>query len=293
MSEQVFSKPLVSIVIVVFNAGRVVSQAIESVLAQNYPFKELVVIDGKSTNQTLDYIEPYKNRLGYFVSESDLGIYDAMNKGIAAARGKWIYFLGADDVLADANVLTNIFEKYTGRNAGILYGDVRFKSDNRIFGGARTYQQLIEKNISHQAIFYQKKVFDTVGKYNLRYKILADYDLNLRIFKNEDILKEYIPINICLYNDRGGASNICIDRSFFEDKLNYFLSQEKISVTNSLLQQYYFYTGYCIITQDRKLRGFAYCFRSFIKGPRKIFYVLIFIKFILAYCGIGKKIKIV
>lgn len=285
--------PIISVIIVVYNAHTTIEASLKSVLSQSYEARELVIIDGASTDGTLDIIEKYKNKLGYFVSEKDAGIYDAMNKAIQAAKGDWLYFLGSDDMLFDNEVLSKIFELSEIEQADFIYGDVKLKSNNQLYGGSRTFASLIEKNINHQAIFYRKHIFGRVGNYNLKYKVLADYDLNLRIFENNSILKNYLPITVCLFNDKGGASNITIDSSFFADKLLQFSCNAGLAVSKATLQQYYFYTGFVLLMRDKNLEGLKYCLQAFTAGPRKIFYSLIFIKFLLGYLGLGKKIKIV
>ncbi len=285
--------PLISIIIVVYNAHTTIEASLQSVLSQRYEGRELVIIDGGSTDGTLDIIAKYQNKLGYFMSEKDKGIYDAMNKGIEVAKGDWFYFLGSDDVLFDNEVLSKIFERADIDQADFIYGDVKLKSNNQLYGGSRTFASLIEKNINHQAIFYKKDLFDSVGNYNRKYKVLADYDLNLRIFENEDILKNYLPIPVCLFNDKGGASNISIDSAFFADKLRQFSGNTNLPFSKATLQQYYFYTGFVWLMRDKNAKGLLYCLQAFIAGPRKFFYSLVFVKLLLSYVGLGKKIKIV
>src|SRR2546426_834552 len=103
------NQPLLSIVIVVYNAGSTLKHAIESVLNQTYKNIELIIIDGGSNDNTLQIINNYSSQIGYFISEKDNGIYDAMNKGILAAKGDWILFLGADDILYRPDIITDIF----------------------------------------------------------------------------------------------------------------------------------------------------------------------------------------
>jgi len=286
------SMPLVSVVIVVYNAAGTLSQAIESVTSQTYSNRELVIIDGKSNDGSLEVIQTHKKNIAYFISEKDNGVYDAMNKGIAAAKGEWIYFLGADDILHDKLVLQNVFSSAGISGADFLYGNTRLMVGNRIIGGSRTYRQLIDANISHQAIFYQRNIFSRIGNYDLRYRILADYDLNLRIFKDEQIRKKYLDINICLFNNKGGLSNTTIDLPFFSEKLACFIQEEKMPPNDPLLQQYNFFTGIGLLFGKKKLSGMSFCFRSFTSGRKKIFYILVFVKFALSFAGLGKKIKI-
>ena len=285
--------PLVSVIIVVYNAHQTIAGAIESVLSQTYTNRELVIIDGGSNDGTLQVLEQYSQQFACYVSEKDSGIYDAMNKGVKAAKGEWLYFLGSDDVLYNKEVLSQMFSRHEVSDVDFLYGNVRFSSNNEIFGGERSYQELIAKNINHQAIFYKKNIFERIGLYDLGYKVLADYDLNLRVFREPGIIKKYVPLDICLFNNKGGTSNITIDTNFFADKLSYFLGVEKFPPGSPFLQQYYFYTGYVMLVKQKKFAGLSYCLRAFTSGPRKIFYILVFVKFILGHLGIGKKIKIV
>jgi glycosyltransferase involved in cell wall biosynthesis len=286
------SAPLVSVILVVYNAEATLRQAIESVARQSYVNCELVVIDGKSTDGSVGIIQSFKQEIAYFVSEKDAGVYDAMNKGIAAAKGEWIYFLGADDIFYDEHVLDKIFISANISGAGFIYGNTKLLSGNGVIGGSRTYRQLIDANISHQAIFYHKNIFRTLGVYDLRYKVLADYDLNLRIFRDQSISKQYLDINVCIFNDKGGLSNTTIDHNFFSDKLSYFIREEKMPPRDPLLQQYNFYTGISLLFGKKNLKGLSYCLRAFTSGRKKIFYILVFVKFALSFAGLGKKIKI-
>jgi len=283
----------ISVITVTYNAAATLEHAIKSVLAQTYPHVEYIIIDGESSDGTVQILEKYKQELSYCISEKDNGIYDAMNKGIAAAQGDWIYFLGADDVFYDKDVLKKAFDTPGIQEADFVYGNTRLKSNGSFFGASRTYYQLIGRNINHQAIFYKRSIFAQVGLYDLSYKVLADYDLNLRIFREESLVKKYIPLDISIFNDQGGASNIKIDNIFFRDKLSYFKEVEQLQENDPMLQQYYFYTGFVELFRDKQMKGVSKCLRAFTYGPRKIFYIAVFIKFALSYVGIGKKMKII
>lgn len=283
----------ISVIIATHNAATTLEQAITSVVNQSYPNKELIIIDGGSSDNTLNIIKQYSSSISYYVSEKDKGIYDALNKGIDAATGEWLYFLGADDMLMNEDVFGKVFNEEKSAHPDFIYGNTRLRSNNKIIGGARTYHELIRRNISHQAVFYNKNIFTSIGRYDTKYKILADYDLNLKVFKDEKIKKKYIDMDICLFNDKGGASNITIDSSFFKDKLAYFRNIERFSSAHPALQQYNFYYGIVQLIRDKKTAGFRYCIRSFISGDRKVFYILVFIKFLLGAMGLLKKIKFV
>jgi len=181
--------PLISIVIPVFNAGKTLQSTIESVLNQSYKNIELIIVDGESVDNTNEIINQYNKNINIFICEKDNGIYDAMNKGIVAASGDWLLFLGGDDVLYDSEILASIFNDSNFDKVDFLYGDVLFKSNSLKYGGEKDYPTLLDSNICHQSIFYHKKIFETIGQYNLRYQVLADFDMNIRVFKNESIQK--------------------------------------------------------------------------------------------------------
>ena len=116
--------PIISVIIPLYNSKLYVSNAIKSVIDQNFAAVELIVIDGKSSDGSWEIVKQYMDNISYCISEPDAGIYEAMNKGIKKAKGQWIYFLGADDIL-DAHVLKRI-EPYLSTNLTMVYGDIRF-----------------------------------------------------------------------------------------------------------------------------------------------------------------------
>jgi glycosyltransferase involved in cell wall biosynthesis len=122
--------PLISIVIPVFNAGKTLQSTIESVLNQSYKNIELIIVDGESVDNTNEIINQYNKNINIFICEKDNGIYDAMNKGIVAASGDWLLFLGGDDVLYDSEILASIFNDSNFDKVDFLYGDVLFKSNS-------------------------------------------------------------------------------------------------------------------------------------------------------------------
>jgi glycosyltransferase involved in cell wall biosynthesis len=284
------TNPLVSIIVVTYNAAGVLAACLDSIFAQTFTAYEVVVIDGGSQDGTIDIINTYNEKLGYWVSEKDEGIYDAMNKGIGASRGEWILFLGADDVLYSENVLHDVYKSQSLENIAFLYGEIKLKSSGKIYGGSRTYSQLVEKNISHQAIFYRKQLFDRVGYFNTRYKVLADYELNLRIFRDTAIVKQFVPIVITLFNDKG-ISNVVIDQNFFHDQLEYFSKSGEYCDNKGALQKYFFFYGFAQLLQKKWSVGLRYLLRSLSKGKKKEYYFLVAGKFFLSMLGIGKKIK--
>lgn len=282
--------PLVSIIIVTYNAGATIAGAIDSVINQTYKNIELIIIDGQSSDNTVLIVKKYGDKISYFISEKDNGIYDAMNKGIAAAKGEWILFLGADDALYTPTVVKQIFDDSTVNAVDFLYGDVEFTSNKRRYGAQKNYQQLIEQNICHQAIFYKRTIFSVIGNYNIRYSILADYELNLRVFRQPLLQTKYTPVIVTLFNDKG-ASNTTIDKYFHGDLLQFFLQTEKIPIFSPLLQQYYFYYGYISVFNNHIFSGLKHIIVSWFTGKRKFFFFLLTGKFFVTNL-IYKTIKI-
>lgn len=172
----------ISIVTVVYNAVDTIEQTIQSVLNQNYEALEYIVIDGGSTDGTLDIIQKYQNKISYWISEADSGIYNAMNKGIAVSTGEIIAFLNSGDWYEDG-----IFY-YVGKcfkdDIGILAGKVISYGDDiqRVQKGVCDQKELRVRMIyCHQGIFAKRKLFEQYGKFNERYEIAADYEWLLRL----------------------------------------------------------------------------------------------------------------
>lgn len=209
--------PLISIITVSYNAAETIEQTILSVLNQNFDSFEYIFIDGGSTDGTVDIIKKYQHKIAYWVSESDKGIYDAMNKGVLASKGQYVYFLGGDDLLFDDTVLQKISSYLLNKNV-VYYGNVLFKKRNVIYDGKFNSIKIVTRNISHQSIFYPRSVFEKFN-FNTNYKIFADYDLNLKLFSNKSFNFVYVPITIALFNDEGASGSNTLDANFENDRL--------------------------------------------------------------------------
>ncbi len=205
------NKSLISIIIVTYNAGEYIKGCIESII--NQPFKniDLVIIDGNSTDQTLEIIKTYDQYISYWQSEPDNGIYDAMNKAVKFARGQWILFLGADDRLLDG--FSRLAEKLEDKDT-LYYGDCIV--NDQPLGGEFSAYKLAKMNICHQALFYPVKVFSKY-QYPVKYQVFADYVLNIQCWGDSSIKRKYFPYPITSYNP-GGFSAITADNLFKTDK---------------------------------------------------------------------------
>jgi glycosyltransferase involved in cell wall biosynthesis len=209
------AKPLISIITVVYNAEATIEETILSIISQKNAHFEYLIIDGGSTDGTLKIIDKYIKHVSFFVSEPDKGIYDAMNKGVSFANGNYIYFIGADDILSN-NILKAV-SSYLKKEK-VIYGNVFFKNRKTIYDGNFSQYKIVTRNICHQAIFYPRKVF-TQNNYNTKYKIFADYDLNLKLFNSSIFKFEYVPLTIAIFNDFGTSGLNGVDHIFERDRL--------------------------------------------------------------------------
>lgn len=193
--------PLITIVTAVLNNKDTVEDTIISVSMQNYKNIEYIVLDGGSTDGTLDVLYSYKKHIHCLVSERDRGVYDAFNKGIDLAHGEWIYFLGSDDKFVDQNVLTDIFSnKYKSK---MIYGNVIWGNTGTIYDGKFTKTKLYYHNICQQSIFYHRDAFRILGKFELKYQLLADWVFNMRAFASDVISPMYLDRVIAVYSTDG------------------------------------------------------------------------------------------
>jgi glycosyltransferase involved in cell wall biosynthesis len=140
-----------------------------------------------------------------------------MNKGLARARGKWIYFIGSDDYFFSKEALADVAMQINElENAEFLYGNVWFEKYNKEYDGAYSVSKILGQNICHQAIFYKRTIFEKVGNFELKYPQLADYQFNLKCWFDSTINIKYVPITVCFFSI-GGASTSQSDNAFLED----------------------------------------------------------------------------
>jgi len=209
--------PKISIIIPSFNVVNTIEKCIQSVLVQAYPSIELIIIDGGSTDGTDAIVKKYSDRITYYVSEPDKGVYDAMNKGIKAASGQWYYFLGADDSLYDAGVLGDIFkEGINHTDCDIIYGNIYVPGQDKFVGEEFSERDWLFKNVCHQSVFYRKDLFERLGLYEPQYKVCGDYVFNLKAY-HAGVRWKYIDRLIANFSGEG-ISHYVFDEKFHEDK---------------------------------------------------------------------------
>lgn len=211
------STPLISVIIVVRNGAATLERALESVFSKEFPEMECILIDGNSTDRTLDIVEKYNEKIAFWVSEPDGGIYDAMNKGVAHARGRYVYFLGCDDWL---EVNPRELEPWLKDINAVYYGNVLRPNYPAPYDGIFNSWKLTRRNICHQAIFYPRMLFET-RKFATQYKVLADWDFNLRCYSDKTLRLKHIPLVIATWTD-GGFSSMTQDAQFDKDRNRLF-----------------------------------------------------------------------
>lgn len=204
----------ISVITAVYNNRDTVGAALDSVLGQTHEDVELVVIDGGSTDGTLDVLRDYADRIAVLVSEPDRGIYDALNKGILRAGGEVVGFLHSDDLYADAEALRRVARAFVEDEVAAVYGDllyVRKEAPDRV---VRTWRagQFVPGRLArgwmppHPTFYARREVYAELGGFDTSYRIAADYDCMLRILRREGVRVGYIP-HVLVKMRVGGASN--------------------------------------------------------------------------------------
>lgn len=212
--------PKISVITVVRNGEKYIEETIQSIINQTYGNFEYIIIDGKSTDNTLNIIKQYESQITYWISESDKGIYDAMNKGIRAATGDWLLFINSDDFLFEKDVLEKVAPILSNCASLVAYGDVIliYPGGSENIRGCEWSQlkhhfRNIRMNISHQGVFHSKALFKD-RLYDASFKIAADYDLLLSYLKDHD--PQYIPHTIAKMRILGISANAG-DIQFFKE----------------------------------------------------------------------------
>lgn len=217
-------KPLITVVTVVYNGAATLEQTIQSVVNQTYDNVEYIIIDGASSDGTLDIIKKYEDKIDYWQSEPDKGIYDAMNKGIGLATGEYIYILGCDDWLFSENTFSEVIN-YLKQGYDVVSGKVYLVYKNG-------YQKKINNNLNlsrnedialsnisapHQGLFVRKLAMEKYP-FDTKYKIAADFKSLLNLWYDNEILIKKIDYIIAFYSNEGfsGKSSLLRKKENFD-----------------------------------------------------------------------------
>lgn len=212
----------ISIITVCYNAEQVIGKTIQSVLNQKYQGLEYILIDGGSTDKTLDIIKKYsKDTRVKYLSEPDEGIYDAMNKGVRMATGEYVEFLNAGDALVDENIIQVVADRITQCHADIVYGNILYKHPDgkvqkRVYGQfcASSFYYLLGDCINHQAIFAKRDCFKYL--FDTSYQICADREWMIRQKKMGRSFRA-TGITICQYSLDENSTSIKYKEKYYEE----------------------------------------------------------------------------
>ncbi|HXG28756.1 MAG TPA: glycosyltransferase family 2 protein [Nevskiales bacterium] len=217
----------ISIITAVYNRAGTVGEALESVHTQSWPHVEHIVIDGGSTDGTLEILRKYDGRLALLVSEPDNGIYEALNKGLQRATGEVVGLLHSDDYFAHDRVLERVATAFLDPSVDAVYGDLEYVSNKggrvirRWRSGGYSYKKVARGwMLPHPTLYLRRRIYEKWGLYDTSYQIAADYDLMLRLFSRASLHPVYIP-EVLLKMRWGGESNRLsrILRKSYEDYL--------------------------------------------------------------------------
>ena len=204
---KVHDNPKITVVTVCYNAVAFIEDTIKSVIYQTYKNLEYIIIDGGSTDGTIDIIKKYIPYIEFWTSEPDKGIYDAMNKGLSHATGLWINFMNAGDTFYCNETLSTVF-KYQLEDKNIVYGDTLFIREDGGHVEESHKTDFLERNMPtcHQSFFVRTKYAKEIG-FDIRYKYAADYNMIYHIFQDKGKDKAiHLPVVISRYETRMGCS---------------------------------------------------------------------------------------
>lgn len=204
----------ISIITINLNNKEGLRKTINSVVSQTFTDYEFIIIDGKSTDGSLDVIDQYKDKISYWISEKDSGIYNAQNKGIRRAKGEYLYFLNSGDALYEVNTLKKIFASdphdaficgsFYMERAGILEADTSYKDKDWHLA----VYELFSGFLCHQAFFIHRNNFEKHGLYDESLKVVADWKLFFQAIAIEHQEVKYVNEFIVIYNMEGFSTQI-------------------------------------------------------------------------------------
>lgn len=228
---------ILSVITVNLNNRAGLEKTMTSVLNQTFENIEYIVIDGNSTDGSKSLIENYSNRLAYRVSEPDSGIYNAMNKGIRKASGKYCLFLNSGDYLCSEHTLQRVFDH--DLKADIVYGNVIFEETNEVvqFPANLTLRQFIVSTIAHPSTFIKTELFQKFGLYNEKYVVGSDLEFFIKVVILENCTTEAVNENISYFNQKGISSqNITLSQKERQEIIRSNIPARILADYNKLFQ---------------------------------------------------------
>jgi glycosyltransferase involved in cell wall biosynthesis len=206
----------VSIITATFNSINSIEDTFNSIKSQDYEDIEWIVIDGGSTDGTIEYLKSVQHKISKFISEKDNGIYDALNKGLSLATGDVVGFLHSDDVFANEIIISNIVKLFQEKQIGGVYGDLEYISQNENKNVIRKWKSSVYDSNEikkgwmppHPTLFLKREIYEKFGNFDEKMKISADYDFILRIMKSPEIYYHYFPAVITKMKMGGASSSL-------------------------------------------------------------------------------------
>jgi glycosyltransferase involved in cell wall biosynthesis len=214
----------ISVITVCYNSAATIGDTISSVASQSYADKEYIVVDGNSSDATMNIVRA-SSSISHFISEPDKGIYDAMNKGIALATGDVIGTLNADDFYMDDHVLSNVAKIFLDPNIDACYGDLLYVSEANTDHAVRFWKSTNYKHglfksgwmPAHPTFFVRKNVYERLGNFDLNYKIAADFELLFRFIEKNKVNTKYLP-KVLVKMRLGGTTNKNVSNIIWQNK---------------------------------------------------------------------------
>jgi len=215
----------VSIITVSFNSAKTIADTIESVLSQDYPEIEYIIVDGNSSDDTVKIIHQYENRISKWISEKDQGMYDAMNKGIAIATGDVIGILNSDDVYMNNHAISDLMALLEKEKAQVVFADLILVDQNddnkvlRYYDSSHFHPDKFRYGWmpAHPSVFVRRELYQKVGPFSTTYQIAADYEMLIRILAIQKATYTYLPKPVVRMRS-GGASTAGLSRNWILNK---------------------------------------------------------------------------
>jgi glycosyltransferase involved in cell wall biosynthesis len=211
----------ISVVIPTLNSAKTILACLGSLATQTWDNFEVLIQDGQSTDETLATVADF-HRLHPALTirvhrEKDRGIYDAMNRSLRHVEGEWVYFLGSDDRLFAPDTLRTVAAALTD-DVDVVYGDVTSPVFNGRYAGRFCIQSILRCNICHQALFVRRRLYDSLGGFDPRFRVLADWEHNMRWFLSPRVRVRYIDLVIAEFA-AGGLSSTAKDAVMEREKV--------------------------------------------------------------------------
>lgn len=248
----------VSIITVAYNSAATIRDTIESVLSQDYPDIEYILIDGNSQDETLEIAQEYKEQISQIVSEPDQGIYDAMNKGIRLATGDIVGILNSDDFFSAPTIISSVVKAFQNKQTDAVYGDVRFVDPGNLLRCVRYYSSAIFRPWllrlglmpAHPSFYVRREIYNRYGLYSTDYKIAADFELLFRFIYIHKIKIYYLYLDFVTMRT-GGASTESLKarQHILREQLNVFKKYHVYANSFILSLRYIYKIGEILYTR--------------------------------------------